>query len=61
MFFNFLFASLIFCLGGIGILITRIIKGKWNNVQWSYVPIFWIPVFTSWPVAIAALFEKFDE
>jgi len=42
-------------------LITRIAKGKWSNVKWAYIPIFWIPVVTSWPVAIAALFGKFDE
>ena len=57
---NFVFATLIFIFGGLGILITRIAKGKWGNVKWSYVPVFWIPLLTSWPVAIAALIGKFD-
>ena len=57
---NMLFATLIFIFGGLGILITRIAKGKWGNVQWSYVPVFWIPLLTSWPVSIAALIGKFD-
>ena len=61
MFFNFIYATLIFFFGAIGMLIIRIAKGKWNNVTWSYIPVFWIPVITSWPVAIAALIGKFDE
>ena len=61
MFFNFIFATLIFFFGAIGMLITRIAKGKWNTVTWSYIPLFWIPVITSWPVSIAALIGKFDE
>jgi uncharacterized membrane protein len=60
-FMNLFFSTLIMLLGGLGILITRIAKGKWSNVKWAYIPIFWIPVVTSWPVAIAALFGKFDE
>ena len=60
-FMNIVFATLIFFLGGIGILITRIAKKKWKNVKWSYIPIFWFPVLSSWPVAIAALIGKFDK
>ena len=60
-FLNLLYAILILFMGPIGILITRIANGKWSNVKWSYIPIFWIPVITSWPVAIAALFGKFDD
>lgn len=58
---NIVFAILISWTGGLGILITRIAKGKWSNVTWSYVPIFWLPVFFSWPVAIAALVGMFDK
>lgn len=57
---NVLFATLIFFGGGLGILVTRISKKKWSNVKWSYVPIFWIPVLSSWPVAISALVGGFD-
>ena len=55
-----MFSTLIFFGGGLGILITRIAKKKWSNVKWSYIPLFWIPVLSSWPVAIAALIGKFD-
>ena len=58
---NLLFSTLILFLGGLGILITRIAKGKWANVKWSYVPIFWFPILSSWPVAISALLGHFDE
>lgn len=58
---NILYAILIFFLGGLGIFITRIAKGKWSNVKWSYVPIFWIPVLCSWPVSIAVLMGQFDK
>ena len=57
---NCVFSTLIFVLGGLGILLTRIAKGKWSNVKWSYIPLLWIPVLSSWPVAIAALIGKFD-
>ena len=60
-FVNFIFSVLILFMGPFGMLIVRIIKGKWKNVLWSYIPIFWIPVITSWPVAIAALIGKFDD
>ena len=60
-FVNFLFSVLILFMGPFGMLIVRIVKGKWKNVGWSYIPIFWIPVLTSWPVAIAALIGKFDD
>jgi hypothetical protein len=60
-FFNFIFSLLILFMGPFGMLIVRIVKGKWKNVLWSYIPIFWIPVITSWPVAIAALIGKFDD
>jgi hypothetical protein len=57
---NIFFASLISWTGGIGILITRIAKGNWTRVSWSYIPIFWIPVLFSWPVGVAALVGMFD-
>jgi len=56
---NVILSILITTTGGIGILITRIVKGQWSNVTWSYVPIFWIPFFFSWPVGVAALFGMF--
>jgi hypothetical protein len=59
-FWNFVFANLIFWLGGLGILITRIAKGQWKNQLWTYIPIFWLPILCSWPVGIAALFGYFD-
>jgi hypothetical protein len=58
---NMVFSTLILFLGGLGIFITRIAKKKWTNVKWSYIPLFWFPVLSSWPVAIAALIGKFDE
>lgn len=60
-FVNFIFSLLILFTGPLGMLIIRIVKGKWKNVVWSYIPIFWIPIVTSWPVAIAALIGKFDD
>lgn len=60
-FWNMVYSTLILFLGGLGIFITRIKKNKWTNVKWSYLPIFWFPVLSSWPVAIAALIGKFDE
>lgn len=59
--YNILFAMLISWTGGIGILITRIAKGNWSSHAWSYVPIFWLPIFFSWPVALVALFGGFDK
>jgi hypothetical protein len=35
-------------------------KGDWTKQQWSYVPVFWVPIVSSWPVAAAALFGMFD-
>ena len=58
---NLLFATLVFFLGGLGILITRIAKGNWANVKWSYLPIFWFPVLSSWPVSISVLLGHFDQ
>lgn len=57
---NLLFSALIFFTGFIGILIMRIMKGMWANQIWTYLPIFWIPIFFSWPVSLTALFGFFD-
>jgi len=54
--FNLLFSILISWTGGLGIFITRALKGNWSAHAWSYIPIFWIPVFFSWPVALVVLF-----
>ena len=59
--YNILFAMLISFLGGIGIFITRIAKGNWTAHTWSYIPIFWIPIFFSWPVALTVLFGGFNK
>jgi len=59
--YNIMFSMLISWTGGIGIFITRIAKGNWTSQAWSYIPIFWLPIFFSWPVALAALFGGFDK
>jgi len=59
-FWNVIYAILIFFLGGFGILIMRIFKGVWTNQLWSYIPIFWFPMVTSWVVSIAVLLGFFD-
>jgi len=58
---NVIFSLIILFTGGLGIFITRIAKNKWTNVKWSYIPIFWIPVLSSWPVSIAVLIGQFDK
>ena len=57
---NLFLAVLIFITGPLGILITRAVKSTWTKVWWSYIPLFWIPVMTSWPVAVAAAVGLFD-
>jgi hypothetical protein len=57
---NLVLALLVQFTGILGIIITRIVKGAWNNQLWTYIPIFWIPILTSWPVALSVLFGFFD-
>ena len=57
---NLFFAFLISWTGGLGLFIMRAMKGKWSNQLWSYVPLFWIPIFFSWPISLAALFGAYD-
>lgn len=57
---NLLFSVLIFFTGFVGVIIMRIMKGVWANQIWTYLPIFWLPVFFSWPVSLTALFGLFD-
>ena len=59
-FVNFLWACLVFWLGGLGLLITRICKGNWTSQAWTYIPFFWVPVIGSWPVSLAVLFGGLD-
>ena len=59
-FINFLWACLVFWLGGIGLFIARVFKGNWTGTGWSYIPVFWIPVIGSWPVSLAVLFGGLD-
>ena len=58
--FNIFYAAIIYFFGGFGIFATRIMKGVWTNQLWSYIPIFWIPITTSWVVSIAVLLGFFD-
>jgi hypothetical protein len=58
--FNLFYAIIIFFFGGFGILAMRIMKGVWLNQLWSYIPIFWIPITTSWVVSIGVLLGFFD-
>ena len=60
-FFNFLFAMLVLGTGVIGIIITRLLKGSWNSAKWTWIPIFWVPFITSWPVSLSILYGGFDE
>ena len=57
---NIIYAIIIFFFGGFGILAMRIFKWQWSNQLWSYIPIFWIPMTTSWIVSIAVLLGYFD-
>jgi len=57
---NLFFAFLTFWLGGLGMFIMRGMKGQWSNQLWSYIPIFWIPIFLSWPISISVLFGYYD-
>ena len=60
MWWNLLWAVLISWTGGLGLFIMRYFKGCWGNQIWTYLPIFWIPVFFSWPIALTALIGFFD-
>jgi hypothetical protein len=57
---NLFFGFIISWTGGLGLFIMRFMKGNWGGQIWSYLPIFWIPVLFSWPVALAALFGFYD-
>jgi len=60
-FYNFLYSLLVTFTGGFGLLVTRIAKGNWGSHTWTYVPIFWIPIFLSWPAGLVVLFGGFDK
>lgn len=57
---NLFWAFLISWTGGLGMFIMRYCKGAWGNQIWTYLPIFWIPVFFSWPIALTAVIGFFD-
>lgn len=59
-FYNFMFSMLVTMTGGFGLFVTRLMKGNWTGQQWTYVPIFWLPIFFSWPPALTVLFGGFD-
>ena len=58
---NVFLSMLVSFTGGLGIFITRVVKTNWSGQTWTYVPIFWLPIFFSWPVALVALFGGFDK
>ena len=60
LFWNWIYSIIVFLTGGFGIFMIRIIKKSWTTVKWSYIPIFWIPIVSSWPVSFAILFGQFD-
>jgi len=53
---NFLWATLTFWLGGIGMFMTRFFRGNWTDGAWNYIPFFWLPVIGSWPISLQILF-----
>jgi hypothetical protein len=59
-FVNFLWATLVFWLGGFGLFLARIVKNNWTGIGWTYIPVFWVPVLGSWPASIAVLFGGLD-
>jgi hypothetical protein len=57
---NFLFASITFFFGGLGMFFTRFMKGAWSQVWWNYFPVFWIPIMTSWIPSSCILLGWYD-
>ena len=55
-FYNFIFSMLITFTGVFGLIITRLLKNNWSGQLWTYVPIFWLPLVTSWPIGLLVLF-----
>jgi len=59
-YWNIFFAGLTWFLGALGMFFTRYMKGSWSNAWWDYIPIFWIPVLTSWIPALSILRGVYD-
>ena len=57
---NIVFAGITFFFGGLGMFFTRFMKGAWSQAWWNYIPIFWIPVLTSWIPSISILRGAYD-
>jgi hypothetical protein len=57
---NLVLAILTFFTGVIGFIITRAVKGNWSGQLWTYIPLFWMPVLTSWILSLTILFGGFD-
>jgi hypothetical protein len=57
---NLVLSSLTFFTGVIGLVITRLVKLNWGGQIWTYVPFFWMPILTSWPISLTILFGGFD-
>ena len=58
---NLVFSTLVLCTGILGILITHLFKSSWGVAPgWTWIPIFWLPFFTSWPVSLSILIGGFD-
>ena len=59
-YWNIFFAGLTWFFGGLGMFFTRYMKGSWSAAWWDYIPIFWIPVLTSWISSISILRGAYD-
>jgi len=59
-FANFVHATIIYFTGIVGLLIARAFKGNWSKGMWTYIPIFWVPILTSWPISLYVLFGGLD-
>ena len=57
---NLVLAIFTFFTGLIGLLVTRAVKGNWGGQLWTYIPLLWMPVLTSWPISLAILVGGFD-
>ncbi len=57
---NFAFSWLIFITGGFGMFVMRFLKGAWSKQLWTYIPIFWIPLMSSWIISLTTLFGLYD-
>ena len=57
---NIFFATITFFFGGLGMFFTRYMKSAWTQAWWDYIPMFWIPVISSWIPAVSILRGTYD-